>query len=108
MTHILVRKLRPLQLHLFVKYSSTSSQTKAHSTSSQSLPKNEYFDVVISGGGMVGTSMALALGKDELFKDLKIALIESSDKNKYQLPMNYSNRVSALNKASVDLLKCNY
>lgn len=76
----------------------TSEQTK--STTS------DYYDVVICGGGMVGTAMARALGKDSIFKNLKIALIESSPKkNDYTKPEIHSNRVCALNDKTIDLLK---
>ena len=71
MRHIL--KLRPaiywLNYSKTVKFYSTatpkpvtepSSSTTA--TSSSNIKQNEYFDVVVCGGGMVGTAMALALG----------------------------------------------
>jgi hypothetical protein len=67
---------------------------------------NSYFDIVISGMGMVGGAFACALGQDELFKNLKIAIIESTnEKQKFELPIIHSNRVSALNQSSVGLLQ---
>jgi hypothetical protein len=48
-------------------------------------------------------------GKNEIFKNHKIALIESSEERKpYKQPEFHSNRVSALNNSSVDLLKGNF
>ena len=34
---------------------------------STSVPNSKYVDVIISGGGMVGTALACALGKKEFF-----------------------------------------
>ena len=69
--------------------------------------KTDYFDIVICGGGMVGTAMARALGKDNVFKNLKVALIESSPKkNDYVQPQIHSNRVCAINDKTIQLFKC--
>ena len=68
--------------------------------------KPEYYDIVICGGGMVGTAMARSLGTDNVFKNLKIALIESSSKkNEYLKPEIHSNRVCALNETTINLFK---
>jgi hypothetical protein len=42
----------------------TNSQTNDNSktTSTSSTSKNDYYDIVVVGGGMVGTAMAKALG----------------------------------------------
>ena len=66
----------------------------------------DFYDIVICGGGMVGTAMARSLGRDSVFKNLKIALIESSPKLKeYVQPEIHSNRVCALNDKSIELFK---
>ena len=39
-----------------------SKQNEAGSTTSKSTPTNDYYDIVICGGGMVGTAIAQALG----------------------------------------------
>lgn len=52
--------------------------------STESSPsKHDYYDIVVCGGGMVGAAMALALGQDKLFKNLKIALIDSAPEKKH-------------------------
>ena len=67
MKHML--KLRPavywLSCSKSVKLYSTASSSKPEPSpsSSSGVKQNEYFDVVVCGGGMVGTAMALALGK---------------------------------------------
>ena len=67
----------------------------------------ENYDIVICGGGLVGTAMARALGKSSVFKDLKIALIDPTIKsnNEYVLPEIHANRVCALNHKTIELLK---
>jgi hypothetical protein len=50
-------------LFLFRRENATNGQTIDSSKASTSLsPKNEYYDIVVVGGGMVGTAMAKALG----------------------------------------------
>lgn len=65
------------------------------------------YDIVISGGGMVGSTMALALGKHPAFKNYKIALVEASSKKprSQKAPNEYSNRVSAINPSSRELFQ---
>uniref|UniRef100_A0A0A9VSH8 Ubiquinone biosynthesis monooxygenase COQ6, mitochondrial n=1 Tax=Lygus hesperus TaxID=30085 RepID=A0A0A9VSH8_LYGHE len=64
------------------------------------------YDVVISGGGMIGSTMALALGKNPFFKDCRIALVEANPKEVAPRSLHndgYSNRVSAINPSTKDL-----
>uniref|UniRef100_UPI00398EC9E1 ubiquinone biosynthesis monooxygenase COQ6, mitochondrial n=1 Tax=Pristiophorus japonicus TaxID=55135 RepID=UPI00398EC9E1 len=57
----------------------------------------ELYDVVISGGGMVGTAMACALAYDQNLLGKKILLLEAGNKKTDgKLPELHSNRVSAL------------
>jgi len=50
-------------LFLFRRGNATNPQTiDGTKASSSSSPKNEYYDIVVVGGGMVGTAMAKALG----------------------------------------------
>ncbi|XP_005409467.1 PREDICTED: ubiquinone biosynthesis monooxygenase COQ6, mitochondrial [Chinchilla lanigera] len=63
------------------------------------------YDVVVSGGGMVGAAMACALGHDIHFHDKKILLLEAGPKKVLEkLPDTYSNRVSAVSPGSATLL----
>ncbi|XP_059038833.1 ubiquinone biosynthesis monooxygenase COQ6, mitochondrial isoform X2 [Mustela lutreola] len=63
------------------------------------------YDVVVSGGGLVGTAMACALGHDIHFSDKKILLLEAGPKKVWEkLPETYSNRVSSISPGSATLL----
>ncbi|XP_077179313.1 ubiquinone biosynthesis monooxygenase COQ6, mitochondrial isoform X1 [Paroedura picta] len=63
------------------------------------------YDVVVSGGGMVGSAMAVALGNDAHLRGKKILLLEAGPKKlTKQLPKSYSNRVSAITPGSATLL----
>ncbi|XP_011312288.1 ubiquinone biosynthesis monooxygenase COQ6 isoform X1 [Fopius arisanus] len=61
-------------------------------------------DVIIVGGGMVGTALAVALAKNRSFAAKEIVLLEGTHKHKYKTKENYSNRVVALNKQTRTLL----
>ncbi|XP_078452405.1 ubiquinone biosynthesis monooxygenase COQ6, mitochondrial isoform X1 [Lampetra fluviatilis] len=64
-----------------------------------------YYDVVVSGGGMVGTALACALGTDPVLSDKRILLLEAGKPKQFgTLPPTYSNRVSALSPGSITLL----
>jgi hypothetical protein len=90
-----------LKVLSFKRFNSASTQSNDDSKS-----KGDYFDVVICGGGMIGNAMAAALGNDSIFRNLKIALIESMPKGKeYKLPIYHSNRVVALNDQTISLFK---
>ncbi|XP_036849720.1 ubiquinone biosynthesis monooxygenase COQ6, mitochondrial isoform X1 [Manis javanica] len=63
------------------------------------------YDVVVSGGGLVGAAMACALGYDTHFCDKKIVLLEAGPKKVLEkLPETYSNRVSSISPGSATLL----
>ncbi|XP_034498310.1 ubiquinone biosynthesis monooxygenase COQ6, mitochondrial isoform X1 [Ailuropoda melanoleuca] len=63
------------------------------------------YDVVVSGGGLVGAAMACALGYDIHFHDKKILLLEAGPKKVWEkLPETYSNRVSSISPGSATLL----
>ena len=101
---------------LNVHRKATTSSLRLYSTAKvnedpkmSSHKSNDYFDIVVCGGGMVGTAMAYALGKEEMFKNLKIALIESSaPKQNYSVAPIHSNRVCALSDKTVNLFKCKH
>uniref|UniRef100_H3BGA2 Ubiquinone biosynthesis monooxygenase COQ6, mitochondrial n=1 Tax=Latimeria chalumnae TaxID=7897 RepID=H3BGA2_LATCH len=84
---------------------SSSEDTRPEQPSSSS--GSELYDVIISGGGMVGTAMACALGKghDPNFCGKKILLLEAGHKKVFdKLPETYSNRVSSITPGSATLL----
>nr|XP_048305105.1 ubiquinone biosynthesis monooxygenase COQ6, mitochondrial isoform X2 [Myodes glareolus] len=63
------------------------------------------YDVVVSGGGLVGAAMACALGHDIHFRDKKILLLEAGPKKVLEkLSDTYSNRVSSISPGSATLL----
>ncbi|XP_005111749.1 ubiquinone biosynthesis monooxygenase COQ6, mitochondrial [Aplysia californica] len=90
-----LRQHRRLSQHFQSQYSTTSSNQD-----------NDYADIVISGGGMVGGSMACALGNNKMLKNKRIVLLEASkDKGDYVLPNSYSNRTCALSPSTRRLLE---
>ncbi|XP_074547985.1 ubiquinone biosynthesis monooxygenase COQ6, mitochondrial [Halichoeres trimaculatus] len=67
--------------------------------------KNEVYDVVISGGGMVGSAMACSLGMDPNLEGKKILLLEAGNKKVMdKVPDTYSTRVSSISPGSATLL----
>uniref|UniRef100_A0A8C4RBI0 Ubiquinone biosynthesis monooxygenase COQ6, mitochondrial n=1 Tax=Eptatretus burgeri TaxID=7764 RepID=A0A8C4RBI0_EPTBU len=64
-----------------------------------------FYDIIVSGGGLVGSAMACALGYEPMLADQRILLLEAGKrKHLDKLPGTYSNRVSALSPGSVTLL----
>uniref|UniRef100_A0A8C4F2C6 Ubiquinone biosynthesis monooxygenase COQ6, mitochondrial n=1 Tax=Dicentrarchus labrax TaxID=13489 RepID=A0A8C4F2C6_DICLA len=67
--------------------------------------KNEVYDVIISGGGMVGSAMACSLGMDPNLMGRKILLLEAGNKKVIdKVPDTYSTRVSSISPGSATLL----
>lgn len=64
-----------------------------------------FYDIIIAGGGMVGTTLACTLGMKFKLRDKKILLLEGSKENNWQLTEKYSNRVVALNPSTQKLLE---
>lgn len=74
--------------------------------STKSDEGGKIYDAVICGGGMVGNAAAAAFGKNDIFENLNILLIESqSYKPATKVPNVFSNRVSAISPGSIELLK---
>uniref|UniRef100_A0A7N6B3V4 Ubiquinone biosynthesis monooxygenase COQ6, mitochondrial n=1 Tax=Anabas testudineus TaxID=64144 RepID=A0A7N6B3V4_ANATE len=66
---------------------------------------NEVYDVIISGGGMVGSAMACSLGMDPNLVGKKILLLEAGNKKVLdKVPEMYSTRVSSISPGSATLL----
>lgn len=88
--------------------SNASDSTTSEPKQKEELQSPEFYDIVVCGGGMVGSAMAYALGRNDMFKNLKIALIESSPKGgDYTRPETPSNRTCALSPTTQDFFKCN-
>lgn len=64
----------------------------------------KHYDIVVAGGGMVGTTLACTLGKNNLLSEKSIILLESNPQKPWKLSEKYGNRVSALNQTSYELL----
>ncbi|VAW57121.1 2-polyprenylphenol hydroxylase, partial [hydrothermal vent metagenome] len=62
---------------------------------------NKQYDIIIIGGGMVGLTLACALGKAQL----NIAIVEAFQPEDIKLDDDYALRVSAINKSSQQILK---
>lgn len=65
----------------------------------------ESYDIVIAGGGMVGTTLACSLGKNPHLSDRRILLLEAASGFKQPSTETYSNRVSAISKGTYRLMK---
>lgn len=63
------------------------------------------YDIVIAGGGMVGCTLACAMGKKSLLSNLKVLLLEGCPDKKFELKSEYSNRVVALSQNTKSLMK---
>ncbi|KAM9708952.1 ubiquinone biosynthesis monooxygenase COQ6, mitochondrial [Menidia menidia] len=67
--------------------------------------QNEVYDVVISGGGMVGSAMACSLAMDPNLAGRRILLLEAGNKKVMdKVPDTYSTRVSSISPGSATLL----
>ncbi|KAG1661959.1 2-octaprenylphenol hydroxylase [Nymphon striatum] len=60
------------------------------------IVKNNHFDVVINGGGMVGATLACLLAKS----GKRIAVVEFADETEFKPGSDYDLRVSAISRAS--------
>ncbi|KAL4613150.1 hypothetical protein GN956_G23396 [Arapaima gigas] len=84
------------------------SRARALSTTVGTEPAGEggqLYDVIISGGGMVGTAMACSLGMDPNLEGRKILLLEAGNKKVMdKVSETYSTRVSSISRGSASLL----
>ncbi|CAL1575895.1 unnamed protein product [Knipowitschia caucasica] len=72
---------------------------------SNSTGHDDVYDVIISGGGMVGSAMACSLGMDPSLEDKKILLLDAGHKKVMDsVPETYSTRVSSISPGSATLL----
>ncbi|OAD58343.1 Ubiquinone biosynthesis monooxygenase COQ6 [Eufriesea mexicana] len=78
----------PNRLTFMIKHCSISTQS------------HENYDIIISGGGMVGTTLACAIANNRKLECKNILLLESGKQFEYRSQEKYSNRVVALNQQS--------
>lgn len=72
---------------------------------SKTVGQDEVYDVIISGGGMVGSAMACSLAMDPNLGNKKILLLEAGHKKVMdKVPDTYSTRVSSISPGSATLL----
>ncbi|XP_076234829.1 ubiquinone biosynthesis protein COQ6, mitochondrial [Calliopsis andreniformis] len=62
------------------------------------------YDIIITGGGMVGTTLACAIANNRKLECKNILLLEAGKKFDYKSEQQYSNRVVALNQQTRTLL----
>ncbi|XP_023313056.1 ubiquinone biosynthesis monooxygenase COQ6, mitochondrial-like [Anoplophora glabripennis] len=67
--------------------------------------RNEnHYDIIITGGGMIGTTLACTLGKNAKLANKHILLLEAGKQKVWSLPEKYSNRVVSINPGTYKLL----
>ncbi|KAF5308215.1 hypothetical protein FQR65_LT06395 [Abscondita terminalis] len=64
----------------------------------------QHYDIIVAGGGIVGTTLACTLGKNTKLNGHSILLLESGKPRSYVLEEKYSNRVSSINLNTYNLL----
>ncbi|CAJ0940806.1 unnamed protein product [Ranitomeya imitator] len=73
--------------------------------SAASSTSSVLYDVIISGGGMVGSAMACAIGSHPHLRHKRILLLEAGQRKVWEpLPEQFSNRVSSITPGSATLL----
>ncbi|XP_054258128.1 ubiquinone biosynthesis monooxygenase COQ6, mitochondrial [Macrosteles quadrilineatus] len=65
----------------------------------------KHFDVIVSGGGMIGTALSCLLAQTPSLSSHKILLLESNKPKQWSLSPAYSNRVSSVNEATKHLME---
>ncbi|CAK9809070.1 Ubiquinone biosynthesis monooxygenase COQ6, mitochondrial [Anthophora plagiata] len=87
--------------HKYVFLNASTHIARHCSTMSQN---HENYDIIISGGGMVGTTLACAIANNRKLECKKVLLLESGKKLEDKPQKQYSNRVVALNQQTYILL----
>ncbi|XP_067624837.1 ubiquinone biosynthesis monooxygenase COQ6, mitochondrial [Eurosta solidaginis] len=105
--HCGVHPLRMILQHTAMRAFSLGSkcyytETEGHNSKSSA----QHFDIIIGGGGLVGTTLAVALAKNKVLSGKRILLLEGAPAFKgFNKDAQYGNRVSAINSNSVELFK---
>ncbi|XP_031428563.1 ubiquinone biosynthesis monooxygenase COQ6, mitochondrial [Clupea harengus] len=77
----------------------------SHRRLESSSSRDGVYDIIISGGGMVGTAMACSLGLDANLDGKRILLLEAGHKKEMdKAPETYSTRVSSISPGSATFL----
>uniref|UniRef100_A0A669DJ36 Ubiquinone biosynthesis monooxygenase COQ6, mitochondrial n=1 Tax=Oreochromis niloticus TaxID=8128 RepID=A0A669DJ36_ORENI len=100
-------KARPWTVFLCLSrgFSLMRRQTETCTSSRGRHHGNDVYDIIISGGGMVGSAMACSLGLDPNLEGKKILLLEAGNKKVMdKVPDTYSTRVSSISPGSATLL----
>ncbi|XP_047353023.1 ubiquinone biosynthesis monooxygenase COQ6, mitochondrial isoform X2 [Vespa velutina] len=82
----------------------TNSVTYVRRNYSDDKNSKECYDIIIAGGGMVGTTLACAIANNRWLESKKVLLLEGGNKHEYKSEEKYSNRVVALNQQTRTLL----
>jgi ubiquinone biosynthesis monooxygenase Coq6 len=80
-------------------------QSRDASSSSRMKEERLHYDIIVAGGGMVGTAMACALAQAPRLSRKRILLLEGSPQQSMDLKPQYSNCVSSLNTGTKSLLQ---
>ncbi|XP_073442813.1 ubiquinone biosynthesis monooxygenase COQ6, mitochondrial isoform X2 [Dendrobates tinctorius] len=101
MDHLLRAEMPlPLCLPVVPRYLVRHLCRSAASSTSSTL-----YDVIISGGGMVGSAMACAIGSHPHLRHKRVLLLEAGQRKVLEpLPEQFSNRVSSITPGSATLL----
>ncbi|KAI8514943.1 putative ubiquinone biosynthesis monooxygenase [Branchiostoma belcheri] len=66
----------------------------------------DFYDIIVTGGGMVGAAMALALGSDPCLMGRRILMLDGGPRRVLtQVPDRFSSRVCSLTPGTVQLLQ---
>uniref|UniRef100_A0A4Y0BNU4 Ubiquinone biosynthesis monooxygenase COQ6, mitochondrial n=1 Tax=Anopheles funestus TaxID=62324 RepID=A0A4Y0BNU4_ANOFN len=83
----------------------STSSSSLQAAAEQNTANSQHYDIIIAGGGMVGTALACALGKNTRLQNKNILLLEAAAGFKQPSTEQYSNRVSAISKGTYRLMK---
>uniref|UniRef100_A0A8W7PBJ3 Uncharacterized protein n=1 Tax=Anopheles coluzzii TaxID=1518534 RepID=A0A8W7PBJ3_ANOCL len=82
-----------------------TTASNRHANTESTTSDAQHYDIIIVGGGMVGTALACALGKNSRLQNKNILLLEAAAGFKQPSTEQYSNRVSAISKGTYRLMR---